>query len=778
MSSADVATPARRSRAAWGLVIVAAAVFWPMVRHPTDVLVGPQNDGRNDLTAQFLGIRTFPREAIEHGDWPLWNPWMLAGQPWIGNPQSGALYPPYWLTALSGHAAALSWLLIAHQLWAGLGTYVFCRRLGCRPSAALIGGTIALGAPYAIAQLGEGHVNQVCLAAWIPWAFWAFEGWRAGLRSRWLLPFILALAVFCGHVQEAFYIVVALSLCCLGEMLGDGLQGRVSRAARLGFGWIGVGIATLGLTAAEVWPIVVQAKQSVRGRSFQAIEAGQISAGWDHVWQLFEPFALGGPDAYQGSGQFFWETLCHFGVMPLLLALWGAIAGLKRPGALRCLLLAIFTLLFAVGPRTPVYTLCHEWIPGVALFRSPTRILFLGSILIATLAAIGVDELQSGRWKWPARGGWGVLTLAGIVLAGLTMTVWKVAEPALGFQAAMLQPNVWGWIAGGSVAALLLLTARPHWSTAGCALLWIMIAAQLVTCASGILRTIPSAQLRRESPLAEFLAQEAGADRILAQHEHLTDDEANRFRLAKLEGYEPVPLVRAADLFDALTSGEDTPNKMLGFSPIEQADWNQPMLDLAGVRWTVTTRDAGDLPGWTKVLEGTMAPAVTLRGRTPRPLPYVVYRNDAALPRAFVIGRTLPLNRTAPLRQQIEGWDPRESLLVEKDVLPDGPRAEFAPAQIVEYTTDRVVLEATLEAPGYLVLTDLWYPGWKAVDAGGRELEILLANGAFRAIALPQGAHRITLRFSPPLWTLSALVSALAAGVLVVIAVSQRTPST
>ena len=84
-----------------GLALLAAtlAVHHRLVLHPTDLLVGTQHQGRNDLTSAFLTFQSFPRTLSERtGEWPWWNPSTLGGTPFFGNPQPALLYPPNWLT--------------------------------------------------------------------------------------------------------------------------------------------------------------------------------------------------------------------------------------------------------------------------------------------------------------------------------------------------------------------------------------------------------------------------------------------------------------------------------------------------------------------------------------------------------------------------------------------------------------------------------------------------------------------------------------------------------
>jgi len=69
-------------------------------------------------------------------------------------------------------------------------------------------------------------------------------------------------------------------------------------------------------------------------------------------------------------------------------------------------------------------------------------------------------------------------------------------------------------------------------------------------------------------------------------------------------------------------------------------------------------------------------------------------------------------------------------------------------ARILEYQNQRVLCEVEAGSPGYLVLLDSYYPGWRAyVD--GKEVKILAANYAFRAVEVRAGKHRVEFRYRP-----------------------------
>ena len=85
-----------------------------------------------------------------------------------------------------------------------------------------------------------------------------------------------------------------------------------------------------------------------------------------------------------------------------------------------------------------------------------------------------------------------------------------------------------------------------------------------------------------------------------------------------------------------------------------------------------------------------------------------------------------------------------------------GIRAQ--PASIVSYDSQRVVIHATLEGPGIVMLTDSNYPGWNAY-LDGRRVPILAANYLFRGVVAPAGSHTIEFRYEPNSYFYGGLIS-------------------
>jgi uncharacterized membrane protein YfhO len=62
------------------------------------------------------------------------------------------------------------------------------------------------------------------------------------------------------------------------------------------------------------------------------------------------------------------------------------------------------------------------------------------------------------------------------------------------------------------------------------------------------------------------------------------------------------------------------------------------------------------------------------------------------------------------------------------------------------------------EAPGLLILSDAYYPGWQAA-LDGRATAIYPAYGLFRAVQVPAGEHQVTFTFVSRSYQIGRLVT-------------------
>jgi hypothetical protein len=156
-----------------------------------------------------------------------------------------------------------------------------------------------------------------------------------------------------------------------------------------------------------------------------------------------------------------------------------------------------------------------------------------------------------------------------------------------------------------------------------------------------------------------------------------------------------------------------------------------------------------------------------------RPKPARLYVNEHALPRAYLAYRTVRATGPEDLSRLLgAGFDGRRSTVVEGDAPGlDGP-AEIAPVAAIRARPELLRFEVAPEHPAVLVVTDTWYPGWRA-SVDGVASPVQRVNALFRGVAVPVGARQVELRFDP--WTFragAALSTAAAIVTLVLFAAS------
>jgi hypothetical protein len=156
-----------------------------------------------------------------------------------------------------------------------------------------------------------------------------------------------------------------------------------------------------------------------------------------------------------------------------------------------------------------------------------------------------------------------------------------------------------------------------------------------------------------------------------------------------------------------------------------------PVLDMLGVRYMVFrgTPPAGTRPEF-------------------RSTDYWVLENTNALSRAFVPRRveTVSDDKAQLQKLALTDFDPREVAYLETPMDLRGPCR--GTAEIVEEVPTRIEISIQMETPGVVVLADLWDDGWRAY-VSGRQVPVLRANHAVRAVAVPAGASRLEFRYEP-----------------------------
>ena len=146
-----------------------------------------------------------------------------------------------------------------------------------------------------------------------------------------------------------------------------------------------------------------------------------------------------------------------------------------------------------------------------------------------------------------------------------------------------------------------------------------------------------------------------------------------------------------------------------------------------------------------------------------------IYENPRALPRAWLVPKVEVVSAEEALRrirgESEQPFNPRETALLELDdkVNPGLSQGKFeapAEARIVSYEPNGLAIETVTDRPAALVVSETSYPGWEAT-MDGRPTTIFTANYLLRGVVVPEGRHRIEMRYTAPAARRGAIISAL-----------------
>jgi hypothetical protein len=143
-----------------------------------------------------------------------------------------------------------------------------------------------------------------------------------------------------------------------------------------------------------------------------------------------------------------------------------------------------------------------------------------------------------------------------------------------------------------------------------------------------------------------------------------------------------------------------------------------------------------------------------------------LYENRPLVPRAFITGESIYVADTdrgtedALDLMRVPTFNPAQTAIIARDNPGSAEFQTFLPAplaaEITEYADTRITLKANAADPGYLVLSDAYYPGWVAT-VNGVETPVERADVMFRAVRVPQGESTVVMEYRPYWLTLAPL---------------------
>ena len=708
-----------------GLFSLLTFVFWwfRIYLASSGAMVGWPNA---DLWVEHYPMTRYGFEMLRAGDLPLWNPYQLMGLPFLAIPHTGLLYPGNLAYAIFGPAVGSEVVWGLHSAFAAFSMWLLARHFGISSIGGVVAGLTFAWSGWMSFQVAlPGLISGM---SWLPLTVLLVE---RSLSGRRFAAMGLSLAVACqilnGATEFFVYNMYVAALFTLAR-LGSGFARRGPRLTfKLGGMLIVAVVAGVALSGVQLFPSLELVSLGSRTQVARPLS-------WYLEWGAIAPSEF-------VSKALSSATMVSMGFLPLVGLGFCLFDNRHRKLALFLSALALLAALLVFGG--PVYELYHRT-PIGQLFRRPMKLLHIYSFAMSLLAGIVVtaverwiDERRSvgQMWRTPE---W----LAGIAIV-LVGIAWQVGhdEVASYFVGAGLLLLGFGIVRDPRVRRVMLFS---------------LVVIQGISLFFGIshkaVRPFADTELfDREADLFADLMTRAEHDRIFLSSRlwffpDLTQKQGTVRRARLSTAHQPLTTLREAVFFERAAPSERELYQFIGgYEPTEQANWK--LLDLTSARYYIARRGSP-----TDEYLGQLGPPEITSKR------YRVFERDTPTPRAYFVGSARVVAGEEEVLDWIESpaFRPARDVVLEADaelsVGAFGSRARGrVPRNRVSVLRDepeRVTLEVDAPMAGFLVLTDLYYPGWRA-ELDSEDVMIHRANYLFRAVRVPAGRSTVEFLYEP-----------------------------
>lgn len=750
------------------------------------------------------------------GELPLWNPHQAAGTPLAADYSTRAFFPYQILEDISPEWS-WDFFLIGRPVIAGFFTFLFLSLAGLSSGGAFLGGLLyAFSGPFTWFINLEQFAN-VAMSLPVMMSALELLFIKRGLRETGLLAVSFALVLLAGQPEAALYALAlgaAYTIFWLAGLYGD----ERKEALLLLLKTCAAFILALMLAAPLILPFLENVKESFTLHPPGAGVGAQYIANWKKAFSILTPAATEVPadpallpGALMRHGEGWYRVLAtkgawdyiggYTGVLAIFLALAGLIYSIGGKNRLRPMLVffaafGLSIILKNFGARP------FLWLGSLPLFDQAWSPRWAGPAWVFSLSVAGASGWQAIAEGLREKKGIRAPVAALLVMAAFfaLFILPDVADLTLnsrsyfsGFTAPYVLPsitlsnalallliafatgiivyhyknkNVRGIHAIIPLALLELWWAVPRgWDhefmllkliplALGLAAVFFLViekkAAAIALGAAAIgafllidLKSpngLPSRHGAFEAPYVDFLKERAGVQRVAGGYGALHPNYASAVGLYDVHYINALLGKRLVPLKESLQpriKNEEAEATLLWFTGMPQ----RLVIEDSGTAKYYALKDAkteGDvlktLPWYSFLgVKYFVMPAWFDQRLLALPLVYdkevKVFENPNALPRAFVAS----------------------SYADEKDGFSVGA-GELKAARIKEFRTNSVVVEAP--TAGLLVLTDAFFPGWKAY-VEGEPVEIKPVEGMFRGVLLKGGAV-VEFVYSPISFTAGA----------------------
>lgn len=667
---------------------------------------------------------------------PLWNPYSGAGEPLFANIQSALLYPLNLLLFVLPFTTGWSFLIMLQLVLGGISMYYYLKNRDLSDESSFLGSVSYIFSGFFVAWLTWNTLVQVAL--WLPVALLAVDKITHEKKGKlvflWciVLIFAMTLSFFAGHLQTYFYISLLVAAYTILRIFS-----QKEKTASIAL-FLGAVMNVLVLIFAQLFATIQLILQSARDtdQQFLVNKEGWFIP-WQHLIQFFSPDFFGNPATLNYWGTWnYGEMVGYIGLIPLFFALYALLLRKSRTVVFFAGV-ALISLLFALPTFLAKLPFTLQ-IPFLATSQ-PTRLMVLIDFSLSVLAAYGFHIfLHNKKFDTKLFVLLGIFALSAIALwayafqKGISSELivnLSVAKRNLFFPTALL-------IVLSVFIALWMLVQNKTMKRILVICLLVVVSVDLLRFGSKfnpfvnpeyvypMTKTIAYLQEKSKNYPWRFLGIDSGNQKRI-----LPPNISAYYKLYTLDTYNPLLLrnfqnYAAASEFGITNGDEFSFNRIIALN-----NYDSRLVSLAGVKYLASLSDIENSAYKLRLKEGGTR----------------VYENTNVFPRAFVVYNYLvePDTKRATKLLLDEKIDLRTTVILSQKpsftAIKDPVKSDVT---ITSYRENVVEISVKTEREGLLLLTDTYYPTWKA-KIDGKKANIIKTDVTFRGVVVPKGSHEV-----------------------------------
>ena len=733
-----------------------------------------------DYSAQHIPWSRFLADSLANLSLPLWTPYMHSGFPILAEGQIGALYPLNLIMYFFlPYKIAYTYNILLHFVMTGIFMYIYVREIGMSKAAA----TVTVIAYLFGSSYGGCFYSMMSLKVlvWFPLVLFLTEKLfkKEELLYGILIGIVVGVQILAGYLQFALYSIIFSTLYFVVYLYFYHLKHRgFKKSIRVAIFYLIGAFVAFGLSAAQLFATVELSRFS--SRQDIGIEFSMLGS-----YSPLGMIQLLLPRCDLASG-----GLLYIGVLPFFLSLV-VVFFRKDRFSWFFIFLALFSLLLAFGKYSPLYVLIIKAI-GFYGLRVPAKFLFFTVFSLAILAGCGFDrycstasdEKQNTKSKktifYVSIGAITILVITNIVLffgKGILIDFGRryVEKNIYGkpfhrhsldvyynkvdsiFQMLITSTSIFNKFNVSSIVIIVvsffIIKYIRRWISLGsfqfaCVVVIVLDLYIFSFFGTGFRGNMAPVRETLKTPAAiEFIKKDTSLYRVYSFIPTGAPDDLSTylpnynmsFQVSDVGAYSPLVM---NDYYKFMRNLGDVDDSLGRLEPsLSSLSESFNLLSLLNVKYIIACEEIKDKRVGLAYSDEKVK----------------VYKNNELLPRAFFVSdyKVIGDGQEALEFLTSKDFNPVDIVVLNEEPASfnnkPGSKHGNAAIEIKDYSSNKVILNVNTPVSGILVLSDTFYPGWKAfVD--WEEVEIMKANTVMRAVIVPKGEHLVKFVYDPTLF--------------------------